>query len=76
MKHVVLSPRQFEIAKLLASGMTQGEVAAHLGIAERTVWHHTAEIRRKAGASTTASALSRVRARGLAPRSGPPVEII
>lgn len=61
---VSLSPRQEQVARLLDSGLTQSEVAKRLEISLRTVWHHTAEIRRKSGAPTTAAALSRVRARG------------
>lgn len=58
-----LSPRQTQVADLLDSGMTQQQVAEQLAITPRTVWHHTAELRRKTGTRTTAAALSRVRAR-------------
>lgn len=60
---VSLSPRQAQVARLLDSGKTQEQVAALLGITRRTVWHHTAEIRKRTGTRTTAAALSRVRAR-------------
>ena len=69
MRHVVLTPRQLEVARLLADGRTQVEIADLLEISLRTVWHHTAEIRKKAGSATTASAVSRVRARALGSRS-------
>lgn len=65
MKHVVLSPRQFEIARLLAAGLTQAEVADALGIHVRTVEVHVARLRQKMRATTTAQAVSRARARGL-----------
>lgn len=60
---VSLSPRQAQVARLLDSGMTQEQVADQLGISPRTVWHHTAELRKRTGTRTTAAALSRVRAR-------------
>lgn len=35
-----LSPRQMEVAELLAAGLSRGEIARELGISERTVRAH------------------------------------
>lgn len=64
MKHVILSARQLEVARLLAAGKTQAEVAIILGIHRRTVDAHVARIRQKTGSTKTSVAVSRARARG------------
>ena len=69
MKHVTLTPRQFEIAKLLSEGLTQVEAAAKLGLSVRTVEVHVAQIRRRTDSTTTAQAVSRARPRGLGART-------
>jgi DNA-binding NarL/FixJ family response regulator len=53
-----LSPREETILQLLASGDSQGEIAAKLGISLRTVEHHLAEARRKLAARTNPQAVA------------------
>lgn len=69
MKHVVLTPRQFEVARLLSHGLSYDEVGVKLGISARTVEHHAAELRRRTGSANNTAAVSRVRTRALGPRS-------
>lgn len=58
---MVLTPRQLQIARLLAQGHTQGEVAAELGVHRRTVEEHVARIREKTRSTTTREAIPRLR---------------
>ncbi len=44
-----LSPRQAEIARLIARGMTNAEIGAALGLSERTVRNHLARTFAKFG---------------------------
>jgi DNA-binding CsgD family transcriptional regulator len=62
-KHVTLTARQLEIARLLARGLNYAEVAAELDISRRTVEHHVAELRRRTGSRTTVAAVSHARRR-------------
>ena len=55
-----LTPRQQEVARLLASGKTQRQIARALVIAPITVYTYTKQIRRKVGAETTAEAVGRL----------------
>ena len=57
MRHIALTPRQAEVAKLLSKGYSQAEVAAILEISPRTVEHHTRQIRIKAKTRTTRAAI-------------------
>jgi DNA-binding CsgD family transcriptional regulator len=66
---VSLTPRQREVARLLAQDLTYLDIAVRLGISPRTVEHHAAELRRRTQSRTTAAAVSRARVRGLPPRS-------
>jgi DNA-binding NarL/FixJ family response regulator len=43
----LLSARELEVMKLIAAGLTTGEVAAHLAVSPRTVESHRASIQRK-----------------------------
>jgi DNA-binding NarL/FixJ family response regulator len=45
----VLTERQHEIIAAIAEGMTNGQIAAHLNIAEFTVKHHVTRIFDKTG---------------------------
>lgn len=50
MDNYTLSPRQFEIAKLIAEGLSDKEIAARLSISLHTVKNTMTEIRRRMGA--------------------------
>jgi DNA-binding NarL/FixJ family response regulator len=47
-----LSTREFEVLKLLAQGLTLGEIADQLGVAAKTVANHQSAIKQKLGAET------------------------
>jgi DNA-binding NarL/FixJ family response regulator len=48
-----LTPRQHEIIKLIAAGLTSQEIASRLGLSERTVSFHRSNIREKLGVDST-----------------------
>lgn len=48
-----LTPRQHEIISLIAAGHTSQEIATQLGLSERTIAFHRANIRTKLGVDTT-----------------------
>ncbi len=60
-----LTPRESEILRLLATGMTDPEMADALFISVRTVEHHVANVYRKLGVRTRAAATSTAIAAGL-----------
>ena len=47
-----LTERQVEILRLLASGMTNAEIAARLVVSVRTVDHHVSAVLQKLGVAT------------------------
>lgn len=47
-----LSARQLEVARLVAEGRTNGEIARHLVLSERTVEHHVAGVLQKLGVAS------------------------
>lgn len=49
-----LTPREMEIVRLIAEGMSNGEIAAHLDIALPTANTHRKNILRKLGLKNTA----------------------
>jgi HD-GYP domain-containing protein (c-di-GMP phosphodiesterase class II) len=51
-----LSPREVEVLRLLARGMTNKRMGAELGISPKTVGHHVESIYSKIGVSTRAAA--------------------
>lgn len=51
---MALSPREFEIARLLAQGHPVGEVAQRLSLSVKTVGNHQSNIRQKLGARNAA----------------------
>ncbi len=51
-----LSEREVEVLRLVARGLSNREMAKHLGIAEKTVGHHIQHIYNKVGISTRAAA--------------------
>ena len=55
-KHVILSPRQVEVLRLLAEGRTTREISDRLFLSERTVERHIADVYNKIGARNRAEA--------------------
>jgi DNA-binding NarL/FixJ family response regulator len=51
-----LSPREVEVLRLLARGLTNKRMGAELGISPKTVGHHVESIYSKIGVSTRAAA--------------------
>jgi len=60
-----LTPREREVLEWLAEGLTNGAIAARLGISDHTVKFHVASIYGKLGVSTRAEAIRRGLRRGL-----------
>lgn len=60
-----LSPRETEVLRLLALGHTNREIAADLGISERTVEDHRAHVQQKLGLETRPELTRYALARGL-----------
>lgn len=58
---MVLTSRQLQIARLLAKGLTQRQVAERLGLHRRTIDAHVKAIREKAGFDSTREAVARIR---------------
>jgi DNA-binding CsgD family transcriptional regulator len=63
--NIALTPREREILPLLASGMTDREIADALFLSRRTVENHVARLRAKFGATTRADAIAAAMATGL-----------
>jgi len=62
----VLSPREIEVLRLVATGATNRAIAAELVLSERTVDRHVSNIFAKLGVSTRAAATAYALRRGLA----------
>ena len=56
-----LTPREIEVARLLAEGRTNADIAAALGNRENTIRHHTEKIFRKLGVRSRAEVGPRLR---------------
>jgi DNA-binding NarL/FixJ family response regulator len=54
-----LSPRERQIMTLIAAGHSNGEIAAHLVLTEKTVKNHVNRIYAKLGACSRPDAISR-----------------
>jgi len=52
-----LSPREREVLEWTAAGRRQADIAATLGLSERTVENHLRSARRRLGVTTTAQAI-------------------
>lgn len=50
-----LSPKEFEVFRLLAQGLPVSEIAAKLKLSQKTVANHQTQIKEKLGVSTTAA---------------------
>jgi two-component system, NarL family, nitrate/nitrite response regulator NarL len=53
-----LTPREWEVLKLLAGGMTQRDIAAHLTISPKTVGTHIEHVLRKLGVHSRTQAVA------------------
>jgi DNA-binding NarL/FixJ family response regulator len=53
-----LSPREIEIMSLIADGQTNGEIAARLFLAEKTVKNHVRRIYSKLGVGSRPAAIA------------------
>lgn len=49
----MLTPKERQVLRLLASGMDQRKIAERLGVSPRTIEAHTKHLRAKTGAQTT-----------------------
>jgi len=61
----VLTPRELEVLRLVATGATNRSIAAQLVLSERTVDRHVSNMFLKLGVSTRAAATAQAYARGL-----------
>lgn len=52
-----LSEREREVLAWTAAGRRQGDIAATLGLSERTVENHLRRVRQRLGVTTTAQAI-------------------
>jgi DNA-binding CsgD family transcriptional regulator len=62
----VLSAREAEIMGMIAAGQTNGQIAASLVVAEKTIKNHVNRIYGKLGAGSRADAIARWTAAGAA----------
>jgi DNA-binding CsgD family transcriptional regulator len=63
-----LSARELEVMSLIAGGHTNGEIAAHLFLAEKTVKNHVRRIYSKLGVDSRPAAIAHWLATRAAPR--------
>lgn len=67
-----LSPREREIAELLARGLDNAQIAAHLGLAEKTVRNRISALFTKLGVENRGQAIVRARSAGFGIDAGQP----
>ena len=65
-----LSPREFEVLRLLVQGASLREIAGQLGLTPKTVANHQSSIRQKLGADTAVKLLQEASRFGLVPGMG------
>lgn len=63
-----LTSRELEVLLLVAQGLSAKQIAARLGIAERTVNFHKERMKQRLGVKTTIEAVNLLRAEGIRPR--------
>jgi DNA-binding NarL/FixJ family response regulator len=64
-----LTERQLEVVRLLAEGLTNGEIAERLVVSPRTAEHHVAAVLGKLGVPTRRAAVRRAGELGVLVRS-------
>jgi DNA-binding NarL/FixJ family response regulator len=62
-----LSPREWDVLRLVAEGLTSGEIGTRLGISARTVETHRASLMHKLGVDTPAALIRHAIRHGLLP---------
>lgn len=67
----MLTDRQLEVVQLLAGGLTNKEIARHLGVSTKTVMHHTGAIYSRLGVRGRSEAVGWAARQGLMPMTGP-----
>ena len=67
-----LSPREFEVLRMLVDGKPVGEIARSLGLTAKTVANHQSALRQKLGAGTAVQLLHAAARMGLVPRTPAP----
>jgi DNA-binding CsgD family transcriptional regulator len=65
----LLSPREFEVLRLLVDGRPVAEIARSLGLTAKTVANHQSALRQKLGAGTAVQLLQAAARLGLVPKA-------
>jgi DNA-binding NarL/FixJ family response regulator len=63
-----LSPREFEVLRMLVEGKPVGEIALSLGLTAKTIANHQSALRQKLGAGTAVQLLQAAARLGLVPK--------
>lgn len=61
----LLTPRQVEVLRLMAEGLTNAQIARRLGVTPNTARIHVENVRQRLGATTRIEAVARGRELGL-----------
>lgn len=69
---LLLSPREFEVLRLLAAGTPVGDIAVHLGLTPKTVANHQSILRQKLGAGSAIQLLQAAERLGIVKQPPPP----
>jgi DNA-binding NarL/FixJ family response regulator len=64
-----LSPREFEVLRMLVDGRPVGDIARSLGLTSKTVANHQSALRQKLGAGTAVQLLQAAARLGLVPKA-------
>ncbi len=64
-----LSPREFEVLRMLVDGKSVSEIARSLGLTSKTVANHQSALRQKLGAGTAVQLLQAAARLGLVPKA-------
>lgn len=64
-----LSPREFEVLRMLVDGRSVGEIARSLGLTPKTVANHQSALRQKLGAVTAVQLLQAAARLGIVPQA-------
>ena len=67
----ILSPREFEVLRLLVRGLPLREIAMQLGLTSKTVANHQSIIRQKLGADSAVKLLQAAARMGITAEGGP-----